>query len=101
MSCRSQDPSYGGQRVFLCGSQVAKASDFGRNDRTFFVRTHLGHLLHAGDSAMGYDMSTSNVVNPDLEAAAEKGLSIPDVILVDVPTRPALCLAAAVRIYIW
>ena len=43
---------------------------------------------------MGYDMSTSNVVNPDLEAAAEKGLSIPDVILVDPPTRLALCLLA-------
>lgn len=76
------------------GAQVAKASDFGRNDRTFFVRTHLGHLLHPGDNAMGYDMSTSNVVNPDLEAAAEKGLSIPDVILVDPPTQLALCLLA-------
>ena len=61
---------------------MAKASDFGRNDRTFFVRTHLGHLLHAGDNALGYDMSTSNMVNPDLEAAAEKGFTVPDVILV-------------------
>ena len=65
--------------------QVAKASDFGRNDRTFFVRTHLGHLLHAGDNALGYDMSTSNMVNPDLEAAAEKGFTVPDVILVQTP----------------
>lgn len=63
-------------------AQVAKASDFGRNDRTFFVRTHLGHLLHPGDNALGYDMSTSNVVNPDLETAADKGYAIPDVILV-------------------
>jgi nonsense-mediated mRNA decay protein 3 len=63
-------------------SQVAKASDFGRNDRTFFVRTHLGHLLHPGDSALGYDMSTANVVDPDLEAALEKGLTVSDVILV-------------------
>ena len=62
--------------------QVAKASDFGRNDKTSFVRTHLGHLLHPGDNALGYDMSTSNLANPDLEAAADKGYAIPDVILV-------------------
>ena len=71
--------------VFFAATQVAKASDFGRNDRTFFVRTHLGHLLHAGDNALGYDMSTSNMVNPDLEAAAEKGFTVPDVILVHTP----------------
>ena len=65
--------------------QVAKASDFGRNDKTFFVRTHLGHLLHPGDNALGYDMSTSNFANPDLEAAADKGFAIPDVILVSCP----------------
>lgn len=62
--------------------QVAKASDFGRNDRTFFVRTHLGHLLHPGDSALGYDMSTANTVDPELDTAVAKGLVIPDVILV-------------------
>ncbi|CAL5219010.1 g766 [Coccomyxa viridis] len=69
-------------RYVLADVQVAKASDFGRNDRTFFVRTHLGHLLHPGDNALGYDMSTSNVVNPDLEAALDKGYAMPDVILV-------------------
>ena len=46
------------------------------------MRTHLGHLLHPGDNALGYDMSTSNVVNPDLEAAVDKGFAMPDVILV-------------------
>ncbi|MCJ1354287.1 MAG: hypothetical protein MMC33_004274 [Icmadophila ericetorum] len=69
-------------RYVLADVQVAKASDLGRNDRTSFVRTHLGHLLHPGDNAVGYDMSTSNVVNPDLEAAADKGFATPDVILV-------------------
>ncbi len=64
--------------------QVAKASDFGRNDRTFFVRTHLGHLLHAGDSALGYDMSTANTVEPELDAAVAKGLQVPDIILVRI-----------------
>ena len=76
--------------VLAAAIQVAKASDFGRNDRTFFVRTHLGHLLHAGDNALGYDMSTSNMVNPDLEAAAEKGFTVPDVILVHTFLRTLL-----------
>jgi len=62
--------------------QVAKASDFGRNDKTFLIRTHLGHLLHPGDAALGYDMSTANYTDPDMEAAVAKGLSVPDVILV-------------------
>ena len=61
---------------------MAKASDFGRNDRTFFVRTHLGHLLHPGDHALGYDMSTANTADPGLEAATNAGLTVPDVILV-------------------
>ena len=61
---------------------MVKASDFGRNDRTFFVRTHLGHLLAAGDCALGYDMSTANTADPDLEAAVAKGFAVPDVILV-------------------
>ncbi|CAL8460889.1 g420 [Coccomyxa elongata] len=69
-------------RFVLADVLVAKASDFGRNDRTFFVRTHLGHLLHPGDSALGYDMSTANTVDPELDAAVAKGLVIPDIILV-------------------
>jgi len=77
---------------WLLETQVAKASDFGRNDRTFFVRTHLGHLLHAGDSALGYDMSTANTVDADLEAAVAKGLTVPDVILVGLLSCPWLCV---------
>ena len=66
--------------------QVARASDFGRNDRTLFARTHLGHLLHAGDTALGYDLAAANVADAGLEAAMERGLVLPDVVLV----RPAL-----------
>ena len=46
------------------------------------MRSHLGHLLHPGDSALGYDMSTANTVDPELDTAVAKGLVIPDVILV-------------------
>jgi hypothetical protein len=40
--------------------------------QTFFARTHLGHLLHAGDTAVGYDLSTANLVDPELERAVHK-----------------------------
>ena len=35
-------------RFALAEATVARASDFGRNDTTYFVRTHLGHVLHPG-----------------------------------------------------
>lgn len=82
-----------GLRGWFREIQVAKASDFGRNDRTFFVRTHLGHLLHAGDSALGYDMSTANTVDADLEAAVAKGFTVPDIILVSLLFCPWLSVA--------
>ena len=40
--------------------------------QTFFARTHLGHLLHAGDSAVGYDVANANLVDPELEKAVHK-----------------------------
>ena len=81
-------------------AQVARASDFGRNDRTLFARTHLGHLLHAGDTALGYDLASANVADSDLEKALERGLVLPDVILVRVPSRLAMCGIPAARMHI-
>lgn len=40
--------------------EVARVSDFGVNDTTFIVRSHLGALLQAGDTVKGYDLSTAN-----------------------------------------
>lgn len=36
-------------RFLLAEAQVARASDFGRNDKIVFTRTHLGHLLKPGE----------------------------------------------------
>jgi hypothetical protein len=36
--------------------QIARESDFGVNDSTCIVRTHLGLLLKEGDLVLGYDM---------------------------------------------
>jgi len=69
---------------------VARTSDFGKNDRILSARTHLGHLLHVGDSVLGYDLLSAQLVSPEVEKALEKGLSLPDVILVP---PPLLCLS--------
>lgn len=72
-------------RFFLAEATVARASDLGSNDITYFTRTHLGGVLHVGDSAMGYDL-TGTVFNDDnfaaIEANKKHSATIPDVILV-------------------
>ncbi len=46
---------------------VARAKDFGVNDHTFHTRTHMGNLLHPGDTVLGYDVLNANLVDPALE----------------------------------
>ena len=41
--------------------EVVRAKDFGVNDERFFVRSHLGAFLNAGDTVMGYDLENSNL----------------------------------------
>ncbi len=72
-------------RFFLAEATVAKASDLGVNDRTYFVRTHLGGVLHAGDSVLGYHLTGTNFNNPQFEELEQNNSyasTIPDVMLV-------------------
>ena len=46
------------------------------HDEYIHVRTHLGHLLKPGDSALGLDLKNSNVNNDDLD----KMKGMPDVV---------------------
>jgi nonsense-mediated mRNA decay protein 3 len=69
-------------RWSLADCTVARLSDFGSNDRTYVARSHLGHLLHPGDHAMGYDVGNANLVGDEVEAAMHKGWSLPEVVLV-------------------
>ena len=62
--------------------QVAKASDFGVNDRLLTAKTHLGHILYVGDTVLGYDLMTAQLADADLDRHLEKGNSLPDVVLV-------------------
>lgn len=72
-------------RWTLAEATVARASDLGVNDRTYFTRTHMGRHLQAGDSAMGYLLSGSNFNNDEyqaVEASSTYSSTLPDVVLV-------------------
>ncbi|KAL6228170.1 hypothetical protein ACLB2K_002124 [Fragaria x ananassa] len=76
----SSEVNVGGTRYALADAQVARVSDFGKNDTIFNIKTHLGHLLNPGDYALGYDLYGAN--SNDEELNKYKGLVIPDVILI-------------------
>eukprot|EP00246_Nothoceros_aenigmaticus_P003517 TRINITY_DN14689_c0_g1_i1.p1 TRINITY_DN14689_c0_g1~~TRINITY_DN14689_c0_g1_i1.p1 ORF type:complete len:484 (+),score=87.19 TRINITY_DN14689_c0_g1_i1:114-1565(+) len=60
--------------------QVARKSDFGKNDTIFTVPTHLGPFLNSGDYALGYDLHAANT--NDWELDNYKGLQLPNAVLV-------------------
>ncbi|KIX04449.1 uncharacterized protein Z518_05317 [Rhinocladiella mackenziei CBS 650.93] len=77
----------GSQNGRLLGAEatVARASDLGVNDKTYYCRTHLGGVLHAGDSVLGYHLTATNFNNPqfdELEQSNAYSSTIPDVMLV-------------------
>ncbi|KAL6523662.1 hypothetical protein OROGR_017265 [Orobanche gracilis] len=76
----SSEVTIGGKKYVLADAQVARVSDFGKNDTIFFTRTHLGHLLNPGDYALGYDLYGAN--NNDIEFDKYRGLVLPDAILI-------------------
>eukprot|EP00937_MAST-01D_sp_MAST-1D-sp2_P003958 g3958.t1 len=62
----------------LAEVEVAKASDLGHNDTRLTAVSHLGHLLRAGDSVLGYHLSAGS-----FREEATAGLpEMPDVWLV-------------------
>ena len=72
-------------RFHLAEATVARASDLGSNDQTYFTRTHLGGIFHVGDSVLGYHLSATNFNDSNFEAienSHQYGSTIPDVVLV-------------------
>ncbi|XMA17914.1 hypothetical protein WAI453_010705 [Rhynchosporium graminicola] len=72
-------------RWALAEATVARASDLGSNDKTYYTRTHLGNVLHPGDSVMGYMLTGTNFNSPQYDALEESNTyssQIPDVMLV-------------------
>lgn len=66
-------------KYILADATVARSSDYGRNDNTTPIRTHLGNLLNPGDLALGFDVANA-VYNEGL-VVGYKRLDIPDVLL--------------------
>jgi len=68
-------------KLALAEATVARASDLGRNDITFNTVTHLGNILQHGDTVAGYDLSTINVNDTDMDSLKGKSLRS-DVVLI-------------------
>ncbi|EGW34120.1 nonsense-mediated mRNA decay protein 3 [Spathaspora passalidarum NRRL Y-27907] len=64
----------------LADIEVSRAADMGVNDQSFYVRTHLGGILHPGDSCMGYYLTNTNF-NSDLWDTLDSD-NIPEVVIV-------------------
>jgi len=74
-------PTHG--RFVLADAQVARASDMVSNTQSYLVRTHLGGILHPGDSVLGYHLSGANFNNPQYEELERTApAQVPEVILV-------------------
>ncbi|CAG8496610.1 9786_t:CDS:2 [Dentiscutata erythropus] len=67
-------------KYILADILVARSSDFGKNDTTFYARSHLGGILSPGDNVMGYDLSSSNFNDFTFDSLNQNYL--PDVVLV-------------------
>ncbi|RKF63246.1 60S ribosomal export protein NMD3 [Erysiphe neolycopersici] len=69
----------------LAEATVARASDFGVNNQTYYTRTHLGNIIRTGDSVMGYLLSGTNFNSSQYDALEQSNVYsslIPDVVLV-------------------
>jgi hypothetical protein len=50
------------QRFKMVQVEVARVSDFGQNDKTFIINTHLGEILNFNDTVLGYDLEHINLI---------------------------------------
>ena len=57
---------------------VVRASELGMSDAQYHCRTHLGHLLNIGDTALGFDVRSANLNDEHFEKMKQDRL--PDVV---------------------
>jgi nonsense-mediated mRNA decay protein 3 len=69
------------RRIHMADVTVARMSDLGANDKQFRTITHLGHILRVGDTAQGYDLTSSCWAQEEGADLLSRG-DIPDVVLV-------------------
>ena len=69
-------------RFKLVQVEIARVEDYGHNDKTFIVNTHLGEILNFNDTVLGYDMDSMNMGQLEDFQNSQKSNSVPDVVLV-------------------
>ncbi len=62
----------------MADAWVVPVSKLGQTDTEIHCRTHLGHILSDGDIALGFDFTTANLNDPNIDLL--KAASIPDVV---------------------
>ena len=68
------------QRFRQVQVEIARKEDFGRNDKTFIVNTHLGEILNFNDTVLAYDMERANI--SDIDEYSKVDNLVPEVIIV-------------------
>jgi nonsense-mediated mRNA decay protein 3 len=68
------------QKFKMVQVEIARAADFGKNDKTFIVNTHLGEILNYNDTVLGFDLEAMNMM--DLEDFENKNNLVPPVVIV-------------------
>ncbi len=64
----------------MADAWVVKSSEMVSNGKQYHTKTHLGHLLNVGDSALGFDFANANLNDENLDAIKPEDL--PDIVLV-------------------
>lgn len=67
-------------RAKLACLTTARENDLGINDVQFEERSHVGYLMKSGDVALGYDLTDTQLVDDEAEAARNSG-KFPSVII--------------------
>ena len=60
--------------------EIARKEDYGQNDKTFIVNTHLGEFINFNDTVLGYDLN--QITLSELEEFDNKTQQLPDVVIV-------------------
>lgn len=70
------------QKFKMVQIELARVSDFGVNDRTFIVNTHLGEILNYNDHVLGFDLEALNMMElEELDLKSNK-FDLPPVVVV-------------------
>ena len=62
----------------MADAWIVPVEELGQTDKQLHCRTHLGRILKDGDTAWGFNFSTSNLNDPNIDLM--KTSAIPDVV---------------------